>query len=64
MQLKLDYLGKLRPVPKVDLRIREAEKLGFEYFVTANFKKDFVAQTDIKIIMLNKIEEVVTQLFG
>ena len=56
--------GELRPVPKLDLRIREAEKLGFETIITANFKQDIAVSGGIEVIMLNKIEEVVEHLFG
>ena len=56
--------GELRPVPKLDQRIREAEKLGFEAIITANFKQKTLPETGIQIIMRNKIEEVVGQLFG
>lgn len=56
--------GELRPVPKLDQRIREAEKLGFESIITANFKQKTLPKTGIQIIMRNKIEEVVGQLFG
>ena len=56
--------GELRPVPKLDQRIREAEKLGFVAIITANFKQKTLPKTGIQIIMRNKIEEVVYQLFG
>ncbi len=56
--------GELRPVPKLDLRIREAEKLGFESIITAKFKQEISTTGGIKIVMLNKIEEVVEYLFG
>ena len=56
--------GELRPVPKLDQRIREAEKLGFDAIITANFKQKPLPKTGIQVIMRNKIEEVVHQLFG
>ena len=56
--------GELRPVPKLDQRIREAEKLGFETIITAKFKQDNFPKTGITIVKLSKIEEVVDQLFG
>jgi DNA repair protein RadA/Sms len=56
--------GELRPVPKLDQRIREAEKLGFDAIITANFKQKTLPKTGIQVIMRNKIEEVVHQLFG
>jgi len=56
--------GELRSVPKLDQRIREAEKLGFETIITAHFKQKTLPKTGIRIIMCDKIEEVVNQLFG
>ena len=56
--------GELRSVPKLDQRIREAEKLGFETIITAHFKQKTLPKTGIQIIMCDKIEEVVNQLFG
>lgn len=56
--------GELRPVPKLDQRIREAEKLGFETIITAPFKQHSIPTHGIDVIMLHKIEEVVKQLFG
>lgn len=56
--------GELRPVPKLDQRIREAEKLGFETIVTASFKQKILPKTGIKVVMLTKLEDVVQQLFG
>lgn len=56
--------GELRPVPKLDQRIREAEKLGFEIIVTAPVKEDSIPTRSIAILRHHKIEEVVQQLFG
>ena len=56
--------GELRSVPKLDQRIREAEKLGFETIITAHFKQKTLPKTGIQMIMCDKIEEVVNQLFG
>lgn len=56
--------GELRPVPKLDQRIREAEKLGFDTVISAPFKQNSIPTHGIDIIMLDKIEEVVQQLFG
>ena len=47
--------GELRPVVKLEKRINEAEKLGYEVFVTSNFKNDFTQKKGIKILELEKI---------
>ena len=56
--------GELRPVPKLDQRISEAEKLGFERIITARFKQSALPKAGIEIVMCQKIEEVVQHLFG
>ena len=56
--------GELRTVPKLDQRIREAEKLGFERIYTSTFNQEGLPKTAIKVIMLSKIDDVVQHLFG
>ncbi|MBU87258.1 MAG: DNA repair protein RadA [Flavobacteriaceae bacterium] len=55
--------GELRPVIKLEKRIGEAEKLGYEVFVTSNFKKENVEKKDIKILEIGKIGGLVSKLF-
>ena len=55
--------GELRPVTKLDKRISEAEKLGYDVFVTSNFKKEFIEERNIKILELEKIGSLITKLF-
>ncbi len=58
--------GEIRPVNRVEIRISEADKLGFErIFISKHNAKglDF-KRYSIKIIMVNKIEEVYRKLFG
>ena len=55
--------GELRPVQKLDKRISEAKKLGYQVFVTSNFKKDFTEIKGIKILGLDKIGSLITHLF-
>lgn len=55
--------GELRPVTKLDQRISEAEKLGYEVFVTSNFRKDNIKKKRIKILELEKIGSLITNLF-
>ena len=54
---------ELRPVTKLNKRISEAEKLGYEVFVTSNFKKEFIEERNIKILELEKIGSLITKLF-
>ena len=57
--------GEIRPVNRIELRIREAEKLGFEQiFVSAyNMKGLDAASFGIEVIQVAKIEEVYRRLF-
>ncbi len=55
--------GELRPVLKLDKRISEAEKLGYQMFVTSNFKNNHIESNGIKILGLDKIGSLITNLF-
>ncbi len=56
--------GEIRPVNRVDQRITEAEKLGFEYIYVSKYNKISVKKPGIKIVLVSKIEDVAEQLFG
>jgi len=55
--------GELRPVSKLDQRIAEAEKLGFETIVNSKGTKNKHSAKGINVLVLTKIEEVVALLF-
>jgi predicted ATP-dependent serine protease len=50
-------------VQKLDKRISEAKKLGYQVFVTSNFKKDLAEIKGIEILGLDKIGSLITKLF-
>lgn len=56
--------GELRPVAKLDQRITEAEKLGFETIVSSKGAKNKVVAKGINSLSLTKIEEVIALLFA
>ena len=56
--------GEIRPVNRVEQRIQEAEKLGFETIFISKYNKLSVKFPGIKVVLVSKIEEVVEQLFG
>ncbi len=58
--------GEIRPVNRVDQRISEAEKLGFEHIFISKYNKKGLDLKNyhIKITMVGKIEEVFRLLFG
>jgi DNA repair protein RadA/Sms len=57
--------GEIRAVNRIDQRIAEAEKLGFEKIVVSkhNFKNVNKKQANIEIIALGKVEELYKYLF-
>jgi len=58
--------GEIRPVNRIEQRISEAEKLGFEkiFISTHNLKGLQIKNFKIKITAVSKIEEVFANLFG
>ncbi|MGB0456654.1 MAG: DNA repair protein RadA [Flavobacteriaceae bacterium] len=50
--------GEIRPVQRVDQRIMEAEKLGFETIFIAKHNKSSLKSTKIQIQLLSKIEDL------
>ncbi len=57
--------GEVRPVNRIDQRIYEAEKLGFERIIISKYNKG-IQQKDFKIqlVQCGKMEEVVRALFA
>lgn len=57
--------GEVRPVNRIDQRIYEAEKLGFEKIIISKYNKG-IHQKDfgIELILCGKMEEVVRALFA
>lgn len=56
--------GEIRPVQRVEQRISEAEKLGFQRIFISKYSKLSSTQFGIQIIKCAKIEEVIEHLFG
>jgi DNA repair protein RadA/Sms len=56
--------GELRPVSKLDQRISESQKLGFETIITSKGGKNKSNDIGINFLALTKIEEVVALLFA
>jgi len=57
--------GEVRPVNRIDQRIHEAEKLGFDKIIISKYNKG-IKQKDFKIELIQcaKITEVVKELFA
>ena len=58
--------GEIRPVNRIEQRIAEAERLGFEQIFISKYNKLSVDHfsAKIKVIQVAKIEEAFTHLFG
>ncbi len=56
--------GEIRPVNRVDARIQEAEKLGFAEIFVSKYNKITVRNTNIKVRLVSRIEDVAGALFG
>jgi DNA repair protein RadA/Sms len=58
--------GEVRPVNRIESRISEAAKLGFDkIFIAKNNTKGLnLEDFNIKIVPVSKLEEVFSELFG
>jgi DNA repair protein RadA/Sms len=58
--------GEIRPVNRVEQRISEAEKLGFEKIFVSKYNQKGIDQKNfnIEIVFVSKIEQVFEHLFG
>jgi DNA repair protein RadA/Sms len=56
--------GELRPVARLEQRISEAQKLGYEEIVISSHSKLGKEKFSIKLISCGKVEEVFQYLFG
>lgn len=57
--------GEIRPVNRIDQRIFEAEKMGFEQiFISRYNKKSIPEKTNIKVVTVGKMEEFFGKVFG
>ena len=72
MPIKMDYCfvgevglsGEIRAVNRIEQRIKEAEKLGFErIFISKYNKSEFIKADNIEIIQLGKVDELYNALF-
>ena len=60
---EIGLAGEIRPVQKIEQRISEAEKLGFEKIFVSKFTKFAGKKFSIEVILVSKIEEIYEQLF-
>ncbi|MFN2313715.1 MAG: DNA repair protein RadA [Bacteroidales bacterium] len=56
--------GEIRPVARIEQRIMEASRMGFEHIVVSGYHRSLREQPGIKISKVNKIEGLVRLLFS
>lgn len=57
--------GEVRPVNRIEQRIQEAEKLGFEKIIIPhNNLKNKMKDTNIKVVKVKKVEDAFRELFS
>ena len=57
--------GEIRPVPRIEQRISEAAKMGFRKIYISKYQKNIASKnSEIEIIQVGKIENLVRSLFG
>ena len=61
---EIGLAGEIRPIQRVDQRILEAEKLGFSTIFISGQNKVAVKNSNIRIALVSKIEDVISDLFG
>ncbi len=61
---EIGLAGEIRPVQRVEQRILEAGKLGFHTIYVSKNNKISLKNTNIKVQLVAKIEDVVGSLFG
>lgn len=56
--------GEVRPVPRIELRIKEAQKLGFKHFMLSDQNDIQIETKKIEIIRIENITEAFSKLFS
>lgn len=55
--------GEIRAVNRIDQRIAEAEKLGFERIFVSKYNQKGLTKSNIEIVPVGRVEEVYQYLF-
>ena len=56
--------GEIRPINRVEQRITEAEKLGFQVIFISKYNKVNIERFKIKVVLVSKMEDMFRRLFG
>lgn len=62
---EIGLTGEIRSVTRLEQRINEAEKLGFDQVILSKYaqKEDWLPNTSLKLIFFDKLEEVIRYYF-
>jgi DNA repair protein RadA/Sms len=57
--------GEIRPVSRIEQRVREASKMGFKKIYISKYHRDFTIKgLDIEVIQVAKIENLIRSVFS
>ena len=56
--------GEIRPINRVEQRISESEKLGFQVIFISKYNKVNIDKYKIKVVLVSKMEDMFRLLFG
>ncbi len=56
--------GEIRPINRVEQRITEAEKLGFQVIFVSKYNKVDIDKFKIKVVLVSKMDDMFRRLFG
>ncbi|MEZ4910744.1 MAG: DNA repair protein RadA [Saprospiraceae bacterium] len=58
--------GEIRPVTRIDQRIQEASRLGFEKIYISKYKAEALKNKkfDVEVILLSKVDDLLTEIFA
>ena len=65
LSAEVSLSGEIRPVNRMEQRISEAQKMGFEQIIISKYNKGINQKDfDIEIIQVGKIEDAIKAIFG
>jgi DNA repair protein RadA/Sms len=58
--------GEIRPVSRIEQRVQEAARLGFETIYISKFRSELLAKKELKteVVMISRIDELLQEVFS
>ena len=56
--------GEIRPSQKIDIKINEAAKIGFEKIIVSKYHTKLAKNSNIEICAVGNLTEMLSQVFG